>query len=351
MPAGDADLARSVELDAGGRPAEALDALTRAARFGHTGAMTLLGARNLTGRGAPFAPAAGIRLMNEAAVQGGAEAMGVMAVLHAMGSGAPQSWPRALELLCKAAEGGSEKARGQLRVLAAGPTALGAIDEGVVAWAELARAVDVPAWSGAPPKRALCESPRVRVLARFAPAPACAWLIARSQGRAAPALVYDPATGEGRVEQTRDNSAFEMSVIDLDLVVVLLRERIAAATALPSGAQEPTQILHYAPGQRFGRHFDFLDTANPGHAADVKQRGQRIVTLLIYLNDDFDGGATEFPHAGVAFKGATGDGLMFANVDHAGSPDPMSLHAGAPTTRGEKWLMSQWVRDRAPAPA
>lgn len=350
MKAGEDDLARSVELDAAGRGEEALACLTRAAHVGHLGAMTLLAARRLTGRGAAFAPGAGIAMMQAAAARGGADACGVMAVLRAMGSGVPQSWPQALDLLRCAAEGGSTKAQGQLRVLAAGPAALSPLDAGETDWRGLSQAVDVPAWIAPPRKRPLCEMPRIRVLEGFASAATCRWLIARAQGRAAPALVYDPETGRGRVEETRNNSAFEMSVIDLDLVVVLLRERIAAATGLPSTAQEPTQILHYAVGQRFDRHFDFLDPANPGHAADVAQRGQRIVTFLIYLNDDFDGGGTQFPRADVTFKGAAGDGLMFANVDPAGAPDPRSLHAGTPPTRGEKWLLSQWVRDRAPAP-
>jgi prolyl 4-hydroxylase len=37
---------------------------------------------------------------------------------------------------------------------------------------------------------------------------------------------------------------------------------------------------------------------------------------------------------------------MFSNLDPAGRPEPASLHAGLPPTRGEKWIFSQWVRDR-----
>jgi hypothetical protein len=44
-----------------------------------------------------------------------------------------------------------------------------------------------------------------------------------------------------------------------------------------------------------------------------------------------------------------GDALMFANVDLAGNPDRRTLHAGLPPTRGEKWVLSQWIRDRTPA--
>jgi prolyl 4-hydroxylase len=33
-------------------------------------------------------------------------------------------------------------------------------------------------------------------------------------------------------------------------------------------------------------------------------------------------------------------------VDREGVGDPMSLHAGQPTTRGEKWVLSQWIRSK-----
>ena len=37
---------------------------------------------------------------------------------------------------------------------------------------------------------------------------------------------------------------------------------------------------------------------------------------------------------------------MFFNVDAAGQPDRRTLHAGLPPSAGEKWLLSQWFRDR-----
>ena len=42
-----------------------------------------------------------------------------------------------------------------------------------------------------------------------------------------------------------------------------------------------------------------------------------------------------------------GGAVYFANVDPEGRADPMTLHAGLPPTRGEKWLFSQWIHDRA----
>jgi hypothetical protein len=108
-------------------------------------------------------------------------------------------------------------------------------------------------------------------------------------------------------------------------------------------------VLHYEAGEQFAPHRDFLDPAVPGQAADFARRGQRIVTFLVYLNSDFEGGDTDFPILALAYKGGAGDALYFGNVDSAGVPDLRTLHAGLPPTSGEKWLFSQWVRDRVPA--
>ena len=74
--------------------------------------------------------------------------------------------------------------------------------------------------------------------------------------------------------------------------------------------------------------------------------GQRVATCLTWLNDDYAGGETEFPRIGFRHRGNPGDAMLFLNVTPDRRPDPLSLHAGLPPTRGRKWLLSQWVRDR-----
>ena len=307
-------------------------------------AQTHLGAQLLTGKGAPFSPHEGIRTLMRASDHGGAEAAAILATLTGMGAGLPQNWSEALDLLTLAATRGSERARGQLRVLA------GESDPGADDWSALARRIDIEAWTTPPLKSAICEAPRIRMLEGFINPQTCDWLIGIGHGRVAPALVYDPDTGAPLMADARDNTALEFSIVDLDLVAVLVRARISAAVNVPVGAFEPPQIMHYDVGQKFEPHYDFLDAAEPAYARDVASRGQRIITFLIYLNDSYEGGATAFPKAGLNVKGKPGDAVMFANVDLAGEPDRMTLHAGTPPTSGEKWLFSQWIRDRiAPA--
>ena len=105
-------------------------------------------------------------------------------------------------------------------------------------------------------------------------------------------------------------------------------------------------MLHYSAGEEYLPHFDFFDTRLPGTAQEVATRGQRVLTFLVYLNEDFEGGETAFPRLERKFRGRKGDALVFWNVRPDFLPEPLSLHAGTPPTRGEKWLFSQWVRYR-----
>lgn len=273
---------------------------------------------------------------------GDPDAVAFTAVTAALGAGEPQSWPTARRRLVRAAELGSDSAQGQLRVLAGGEPEAGG-------WEALGASVDWSAWLAPAPKVRVLTEPRVSASPGFLSAPACAWLIARAQGRVRQAKVFDPETGQSRVEAARDNSAFEIEFADVDLVVLAARARIAATVGTVVGALETPQVLHYAPGQKFERHYDFLDVEVPGYAADVARRGQRVATFLVYLNEGYAGGETDFPIVGLRHKGGTGDALMFANVDLAGVPDRRTLHAGLPPSTGEKWLFSQWIRDRATA--
>jgi prolyl 4-hydroxylase len=92
-------------------------------------------------------------------------------------------------------------------------------------------------------------------------------------------------------------------------------------------------------------HYDFIDPASPNYHQMLREQGQRMVTFLIYLNDDYDGGETDFPDLGFRHKGTRGSGIFFRNALPDGRPDTTMIHAGLPPTSGEKWIVSQFVRN------
>jgi len=272
------------------------------------------------------------------AATGVAEASNLLATLAGAGVGMAQSWPAAFEHLAQAARDGSESARGQLVVLG-DPSSLESDDR----WEALAASIRVEGWTAMPSKRVVRASPRLVAIEGFLSPRARDWLIGLARGRLKPAPVYDPTGGASVGVEARTNSFVEFGVLNCDVVLLLVRQRIASTLGVPLGALENSQVLHYDVGEEFVPHYDFLDPA----FSDASHRGQRIVTFLIYLNADFDGGETEFPRLDLRHKGGAGDALYFVNLDSRGIGDPRTLHAGAPPTRGEKWLLSQWVRNRA----
>jgi predicted 2-oxoglutarate/Fe(II)-dependent dioxygenase YbiX len=281
--------------------------------------------------------AEGIAHLERAAALGNSEALTQLA--HFVGSGVnqPADWDKSADILKEAAERGSALARDELRLLAGGA--------GGAPGALRAR-VDMRAAIAPRQTESVSETPRIRASRGFLSSAECQWLITRGRGRLTPATVYKQAAeGAVRVEE-RTNSAAPFRLFDVDLPQVLIMARMAATVGLPSHWFEPAMLLHYKPGQQFAPHHDFLDSSVPGYAGDLARRGQRIATLLTYLNEDYEGGETAFPEISYYFKGRTGDLLVFANTLPSGAPDPKSLHAGLPPTRGEKWLLSQWVRDR-----
>jgi predicted 2-oxoglutarate/Fe(II)-dependent dioxygenase YbiX len=277
---------------------------------------------------------------------GEAEAAATLAALRAIGIGAPPSWDAAFDWLVTAAEHGSQAARGQLRILSR-DSALRAEPAAPELWRRLRAGFDVVALTAPPPRESLSDQPRIRLFRAFATAEECDWAMAVAGPRLQPAQIWDPETGVGRSDPNRTNSALDLKPAEMDVVLQILRARISAASNLPLPVFEAPQIMRYAVGEEFRPHYDFLDPAVPGYDRELALFGQRIATCLIYLNDDFEGGETVFPKAGLSHRAHKGDALLFANIDASRAPDPLTLHAGLPTTRGEKWIFSQWIRDRS----
>jgi prolyl 4-hydroxylase len=168
-----------------------------------------------------------------------------------------------------------------------------------------------------------------------------------AQGRLVPARVYDPVSREDIVVAHRNNTIATFDLWSVELVHALVQARMSAACGVPERMMEGPSILHYAPGEQIENHYDFVDPKSTrDYAGEIARNGQRVITFLLYLNDDYDGGETAFPDLGFVHKGRIGEGLYFVNALADLSPDMRALHAGRPTTRGEKWIVSQFIRSR-----
>ena len=282
----------------------------------------------LVGHGVPRQPAQGVARIVAAAQAGDPLGLHLAGVVDAGGIGTPVNVERALHWLKLAAQSGDGRAARQQQLLSA-PGAL--------------QSLSAPC-----DRRRERDDPPIDVIPGFLPKWACGYVIEMSAPVLTRGKVVDPRGGES-VSGERTNSVMNFGLADSDVLLELINNRIAEAAGMPSENAEGLGVLHYCPGERYAPHVDYIPDT-PANAEHLAQRGQRVRTFLVYLNDDFEGGATEFPRLGVGYKPPAGGALMFDSVKADGSVDPMTLHTGAPPTRGEKWVISKWFRTKALRP-
>jgi prolyl 4-hydroxylase len=288
-----------------------------------------------------------------AAARGDPQALYQQAIWHLIGDPLPRDLPRSRALLRRAAEAGHADA-------AAVAIALVANGSGAVAdWAGARALLDEHAGrhaplaaqrrliagmsldesgtpSASPVSRSLVPDGSVRLCAGFATPAECAHVATGLADIMAPASVLDPVTGRAVPHPIRSADEAAYGPTREDLVVRALNLRIAAASGTAVAQGEALTILRYAPGQRFGLHSDILG----------RTRNQRVATMLLYLNDAFEGGETTFPDHQLVVKPRAGDALLFLNTLPDGRPDPRKRHTGQPVVRGVKWLATRWIRQR-----
>ena len=185
-----------------------------------------------------------------------------------------------------------------------------------------------------PAGESLSSAPFVQLFPNAFTAVECDFLIEASEPLMQPALTVDPSTGRQVSNPIRTSDAAAFPLMLESPAIHALNRRIAALSDIAVTHGEPLQVLRYRPGQQFRAHSDAL----PGTTS------QRVATVLVYLNDGYEGGETSFPSADLTIRGRRGDALLFRNVRANGRPDERAVHAGLPVTRGVKLVASRWIR-------
>ena len=68
------------------------------------------------------------------------------------------------------------------------------------------------------------------------------------------------------------------------------------------------------------------------------------MTFVLYLNDDFSGGFTEFPLLKTGFKPKKGSGIFFKYNYDDHKYNELTLHSGTPVIEGVKKIVTAWFR-------
>ena len=148
---------------------------------------------------------------------------------------------------------------------------------------------------------------------------------------------------DGKVTTNNTRISQTVALCDCDKIVIDLKRKVAKELDIPFNNIEPVQAQLYGVGGKFDLHQDGFDTNNLikfGLAS-----GNRVKTLMIYLNFDLEGGSTSFPNINESFMPFTGTAIRWDNLNDKGEPDIRAKHSGDEVKVGKKYILTFWARE------
>ena len=184
--------------------------------------------------------------------------------------------------------------------------------------------------------------PRVVVFGALLDAQECAELVELAAERLARSETVTPASGGSEINPARTSDGMFFGRGE-NALITRIEARIAALLNWPVERGEGLQILRYRPGAEYKPHYDYFDPKETGTPSILRRDGQRLGSLVMYLNTPTRGDATTFPDVGFEVKAVRGNAAFFSYATP--QPDTLSLHGGAPVQEGEKWVATKWLRE------
>lgn len=190
-----------------------------------------------------------------------------------------------------------------------------------------------------------CNAPDVVLIDNFMTDQECDALRDLSKDTLTKSTVVDDKTGDGVKHEARTSQGTHFSLAQ-NALVETIETRISEITGQPAINGEGIQILNYIDGGEYKPHFDYFPD-NKGGRANMAKGGQRIITVIMYLNEVTAGGATILPEINLNIYPKKGSALYFSYCNANGEVDPLTLHGGSPVIKGEKWIATKWLRQNA----
>ena len=189
------------------------------------------------------------------------------------------------------------------------------------------------------------NAPRIILFGGLLSDEECDQMVTLAEPKLTRSTVVNTATGSYDVHPDRTSRGGHFQRGENELVR-RIEARISDLVSFPVENGEPIQILHYVPGAEYKPHFDYFDPKLPGNEQVLAMGGQRVATLIMYLNDVEAGGSTVFPEVGIDVLPKKGNAVYFAYTTEDNQLDARSLHGGSPVLAGTKWIATKWIRQR-----
>lgn len=183
--------------------------------------------------------------------------------------------------------------------------------------------------------------PRVVVFGGLLADQECDALIELARPKLTRSMTIDPDSGGDLLHAHRTSRGMCFTRGE-NALCARIEARIARLLDWPLENGEGLQVLNYGPGAEYKPHYDYFDPAAAGSEVVLRRGGQRVASVVMYLNTPERGGATVFPDVHFEVAAVKGNAVFFSyDRPH---PITRSLHGGAPVLAGEKWISTKWLR-------
>lgn len=136
----------------------------------------------------------------------------------------------------------------------------------------------------------------------------------------------------------------------MDPFVMELNDIISQGLGIHWSYAETTQGQKYEVGQEFKAHTDFFEPETNEFTPNTERMGQRTWTVMIYLNETPEGGATRFKRLDKLFRPKQGMAVLWNNLNRDGTVNHFTLHHGMKPRKGEKYIITKWFREKGWGP-
>ena len=190
----------------------------------------------------------------------------------------------------------------------------------------------------------LHNKPVVRSLHQVLDVMECSHLAVLSMPFLQPSKVIS-STGDAERVSGRTSMGTNFPPYRSDFVVNNIVSRLCKIAGQKENTAEYLALLKYGEGEEYRVHPDYFESSNPKLKNLLDQGGQRVKTIVCYLNTVEEGGATAFPDLGIVVTARAGDGVFFENAVDEETIYPESRHAGLAIKQGTKWIVTLWFRE------
>ena len=161
----------------------------------------------------------------------------------------------------------------------------------------------------------------------------CNAFVDASKGKLKPSTVISPDKHIQHESRTSENCWIEHNANE---IVHEVSKRFSILVQMPIRNAEQYQLVYYKKGAEYKPHFDSFDYETDDGKKNWEPGGQRMISVIAYLNDVEEGGATKFDHYDLEIIPEKGKTIIWpAEWTHA--------HSGSIVTKGNKYIITGWM--------